>query len=115
MSNFLMKRGFSALFAMYAVNMSYPDSRIGNLFVVQNQHYSFNLDDYLWNWYYYMGNSTLKVHGSLEIPNSIRAPFMLRMMEHLLTGGTLQKLMSSYHENTENGRLGFAKHCPSLE
>ncbi|XP_029169194.1 glutamyl aminopeptidase-like [Nylanderia fulva] len=98
MSNFLIKRGFNALFAMYAVNMSYPDSRIGNLFVVQNQHYSFNLDDYLWNWYYYMGNSTLKVHGLLEIPNSIRATFMLRMMEHLFTGGTLQKLMSSYHE-----------------
>ncbi|XP_029169202.1 aminopeptidase N-like isoform X2 [Nylanderia fulva] len=79
------------MFATNAVNMIYPDSRIGNLFVVQSQHYSFNLDGD-----YYMWNSALQVNSSLEIPDFIRAPFILRMMEHLLAEGTWLKFMSLY-------------------
>ncbi|XP_029169203.1 aminopeptidase N-like [Nylanderia fulva] len=43
-----------------------------------------------------MLNSASRVNSSLEIPNSIRAPFILRMMERLLTVKTLSKLRSLY-------------------
>ncbi|XP_029169213.1 endoplasmic reticulum aminopeptidase 2-like [Nylanderia fulva] len=90
-ANYWMKKGFSALFATYAVSKTYKDHRIINLFVVQNQHYSFNLDSY------YMLNSTSRVNSSLEIPNFIRAPFILRMMERLLAKETYSELRSLYY------------------
>ncbi|XP_029177622.1 aminopeptidase M1-like [Nylanderia fulva] len=65
--DFSFKKGLTILLATYAVNKKYPDYRIINLFVVQSQHYSFNLDSD-----YHMWNLTLKVNSSLEIPNYIR-------------------------------------------
>ncbi|XP_029173558.1 endoplasmic reticulum aminopeptidase 2-like isoform X2 [Nylanderia fulva] len=77
-SDFWFKKGFITWLATHAVNEFYPDYQITNLFVVQNQHYSFNLDGD-----YYMWNFTSQVNSSLKIPNSIRAPFILRMMYHV--------------------------------
>ncbi|XP_029157631.1 aminopeptidase M1-like, partial [Nylanderia fulva] len=66
-SDFWFKQGLITLLATYAVNETYPDYRIINLFVVQNQHYSFNLDgdNHMWP-------STSQINSSLKIPNSIR-------------------------------------------
>ncbi|XP_029156035.1 thyrotropin-releasing hormone-degrading ectoenzyme-like isoform X2 [Nylanderia fulva] len=89
-SDFWFKEGLITLLATYAVNKTYPDNQIINLFVVQNQHYSFNLDGY------YMWPSTSQVNSSLEIPNSIRAPFILRMMQHVLTDKIFEKGIKTY-------------------
>ncbi|XP_029155919.1 aminopeptidase N-like [Nylanderia fulva] len=66
-SDFWFRKGLITLLATYAVNEAYSDYQIINLFVVQNQYYSFNLDcDY------HVWPSTSQVNSSLEIPNSIR-------------------------------------------
>ncbi|XP_029167102.1 aminopeptidase M1-A-like [Nylanderia fulva] len=83
------KNGLTTLLATYAVDKIYPDDRIINLFVVQNQHYSFHLDGD-----YHMWSSTSQVNRLLEIRNSIRAPFILRMMEHAFTKKILERSLS---------------------
>ncbi|XP_029162772.1 aminopeptidase N-like [Nylanderia fulva] len=92
-SDFWFKKGFITLLATNAVNKMYPDYRIMDLFVVQNRHYSFNLDGY------YMRNSTLQVNSSLEIPDSIRALFILRMVQHVLTEDIFQAGINVYIHN----------------
>ncbi|XP_029162774.1 aminopeptidase N-like [Nylanderia fulva] len=99
LSDFWFKKGLITLLATYAVNKIYPDYRIMDLFVVQNQHYSFNLDGY------YMWDSTLQVNRSLDIPNSIRAPFILRMMRHA-SEDIFWKNISSYANSTLSHRPG---------
>ncbi|XP_029156058.1 aminopeptidase N-like [Nylanderia fulva] len=102
-SDFWFKKGFTTLLATYTVNKIYPDYQIINLFVVQNQHYSFNLDSY------YMWPSTSKVNSLSEIPNSIRAPFILRMMQHVLTEEIFQKGIRRYiHLNVHY--IDFVEH-----
>ncbi|XP_029160339.1 aminopeptidase N-like [Nylanderia fulva] len=98
-SDFWFKKGVITLLATYAVNKIYPDYRIINLFVVQNQHYSFNLDGY------YMWNSTSQVNTLLEIINSIKVPFILRMMKHAFDN-IFWKNISLYANSTLSHRLG---------
>ncbi|XP_029176660.1 thyrotropin-releasing hormone-degrading ectoenzyme-like isoform X3 [Nylanderia fulva] len=101
-SDFWFKKGLTTLFATYAVNKKYPDYRIINLYVVQSQHYSFNLDSD-----YHMWNLTSKVNSSLEIPNYIRAPFILRMMQHVLTEEIFQIGINTYLDNNSSHHLDF--------
>ncbi|XP_029167117.1 aminopeptidase N-like isoform X2 [Nylanderia fulva] len=93
-TDYWFKDGLITLLAMYAVDKIYPDDRIINLFVVQNQHYFLNLDgDHMWP-------STLKDDSLLKIRQTIRAPFILRMLQHALTEETFWKGIRSYVYNT---------------
>ncbi|XP_029154998.1 thyrotropin-releasing hormone-degrading ectoenzyme-like [Nylanderia fulva] len=103
-SDFWFKKGLILLLATYAVNKTYPDYPIINLFVVQNQHYSFNLDSD-----YYMWNFTSQVNSSLEIPNSIKAPFIVRMMQHAF-GHIFWKNILSYANSTLSHCLDSVNH-----
>ncbi|XP_029162179.1 aminopeptidase M1-like isoform X2 [Nylanderia fulva] len=87
-------KALTTLLATYAVNEMYPDNRIINLFVVQNQHTSFYLDDSS------MWNSTLRDYSFLKIRESIRAPCILRMMQHAVTKEIFQKGVRSYTNST---------------
>ncbi|XP_029160258.1 aminopeptidase M1-like [Nylanderia fulva] len=60
-------KALTTLLAMNTVNKIYPDNRIINLFVVQNQHTSFYLDGD-----YRMWNSTSEDDSLLKIRESIR-------------------------------------------
>ncbi|XP_029166522.1 aminopeptidase N-like [Nylanderia fulva] len=106
-SDFWFKKGLTTLLATYAVNKTYPDYRIINLFVVQNQHYSFNLDSnyYMWNSSLLLNSSILQVNSLLEIPNSIRAPFIMRMMQHAFEQ-IFWKNIRTYANSTLSHRLG---------
>ncbi|XP_029162237.1 aminopeptidase M1-A-like [Nylanderia fulva] len=94
-SDFWFKKGLITLLATYAVNKMYPVYRIINLFVVQNQHYSFNLDGD-----YHMWPSTSQENSLLKIRQSIRAPFILRMMDHAFTKKIFWKGIRSYINST---------------
>ncbi|XP_029156057.1 aminopeptidase N-like [Nylanderia fulva] len=107
-SDFWFKKGLTTWLATYAVDQTYPDFQIINLFVVQNQHYSFNLDGY------YMWPSTSQVNSSLEIPNSIRAPFILRMMQHVLTDEIFQKGIRTYVYNLSHSDFMEVMRHPAL-
>ncbi|XP_029169211.1 endoplasmic reticulum aminopeptidase 2-like isoform X2 [Nylanderia fulva] len=96
-SDFWFKKGLITYLATYAVKMTYPDYQIENLLVVQNQHYSFNLDSG-----YYMWNSTLQDNNSSEIPNSIRAPFIMRMMELSLEESSWNNILSYANSTTQS-------------
>ncbi|XP_029161797.1 aminopeptidase N-like [Nylanderia fulva] len=101
-SDFWFKNGLITLLAMHVINKAYPNYRIINLFVVQNQHYSFNLDSD-----YHMWNFTSQVNSSLEIPKSIRAPFILRMMQHVFTEEIFWKGIRSYVNTIQFHRDSF--------
>ncbi|XP_029173411.1 aminopeptidase M1-like [Nylanderia fulva] len=93
LSDFWLKKGLTTLLATYTVNKAYPDYRIMNLFVVQNQHYSFNLDgNHMWP-------STSQDDSLLKIRQSIRAPFILRMMQHILTEEIFHRFIGLYAYN----------------
>ncbi|XP_029160195.1 aminopeptidase N-like [Nylanderia fulva] len=100
-SDFWFNNGLVTLIAMYTVNEIYPDNRIINLFVVQNQHTSFYLDDYD------MENSTSQYDSLLKIRRSIRAPCILRMMQHVFTDEIFWKGVRSYRNNTQFHRQSF--------
>ncbi|XP_029168370.1 uncharacterized protein LOC114938557 [Nylanderia fulva] len=103
LSDFWLKKGLTTLLATYTVNKAYPDYRILNLFVVQNQHYSFNLDgNHMWP-------STSQDDSLLKIRQSIRAPFILRMMQHILTEEMFQESISTYAYDTESHDEGFVE------
>ncbi|XP_029166548.1 thyrotropin-releasing hormone-degrading ectoenzyme-like [Nylanderia fulva] len=92
---------------MLSMRYTYPDYRMINLFVVQNQHYSFNLDSdyYMWNSSLLFNSSTSQVNSLLEISNSIRAPFIMRMMQHAFEE-VFWKNIRSYANSTLSHRLG---------
>ncbi|XP_029155000.1 uncharacterized protein LOC114928071 [Nylanderia fulva] len=56
-----------------------------------------------------MWNFTSQVNSSLEIPNSIKAPFILRMMQHAL-GHIFWKNILSYANSTLSHCLGSMNH-----
>ncbi|XP_029156065.1 leucyl-cystinyl aminopeptidase-like isoform X2 [Nylanderia fulva] len=94
-------KALTTLLATYAVNEIYPDNQIINLFVVQNQHTSFYLDDYdMWN-------STSQDDSLLKIRESIRAPFILRMMQYAVTEVIFWNSIRSYVNRTQFDRQNF--------
>ncbi|XP_029178082.1 aminopeptidase N-like [Nylanderia fulva] len=95
-------KALTTLLAMNTVNKIYPDNRIINLFVVQNQHTSFYLDGD-----YRMWNSTSEDDSLLKIRESIRAPCILRMMQHAVTKEIFQKGVRSYTNSTQFHRQSF--------
>ncbi|XP_029162710.1 aminopeptidase N-like [Nylanderia fulva] len=90
--SFWFNKGLTTLLATYAVNEIYPDYRIINLFVVQNLHYSFHLDS--------MCNSTSEDMSLFKIRQFIKAPFILRMMQHAFTEEIFWTLIRSYINKT---------------
>ncbi|XP_029157634.1 aminopeptidase N-like isoform X2 [Nylanderia fulva] len=94
-SIFWFNKGLTTLLATYAVNKIYPDYRIINLFVVQNQHYSFHLDGA-----YSLWNSTVEDMSIFKIRQFIKAPFILRMMQHAFTEDIFWKHIRSYINKT---------------
>ncbi|XP_029173413.1 aminopeptidase N-like isoform X1 [Nylanderia fulva] len=66
-SELWLNKGLITLIATYGVNKIYPDNRIINLFVVQNQHISFYLDGDFHTW-----NSTSSDDNLLTIRKFIR-------------------------------------------
>ncbi|XP_029157919.1 aminopeptidase N-like isoform X1 [Nylanderia fulva] len=79
----------------------YQDNRIIHLFVVQNQHTSFYFDDYgMWN-------STLQDDSLLKFRKSIRAPCILRMMQHSVTKEVFWKGIRSYTNSNQFHRQSF--------
>ncbi|XP_029155146.1 aminopeptidase M1-A-like [Nylanderia fulva] len=95
-----LHKAFTTLLATYAVNEMYPDNRTINLFVVQNQHTSFYLDNDYRIW-----NSVSQDDSLFKIRESIRAPFILRMMQHAFED-TFWKPICSYANSTLSHRLG---------
>ncbi|XP_029155978.1 aminopeptidase N-like, partial [Nylanderia fulva] len=93
-SDFWFKDGLITLLATYSVNKIYSDDRIINLFVVQDQHYCFNLNGF------HMWPSTSQDDSLLKIRKSITAPFILRMLQHALTEETFWKSIRSYINST---------------
>ncbi|XP_029169138.1 aminopeptidase N-like [Nylanderia fulva] len=83
--------GLTGLLATIAVHKIYPRYRIMNLFVVQNQHNSFSLDGD-----YHMWKSPLPDDSLFNIRKSIRAPFLLRMVQHAFTEELFWKSVRSY-------------------
>ncbi|XP_029155143.1 aminopeptidase N-like isoform X2 [Nylanderia fulva] len=91
----------TTLLTTYALDSIYRDNRATNLFVVQNQHTSFYLDDYdLWN-------SISQDDSLLKIRESIRAPCILRMIQHAVTKEIFQKGVRSYTNSTHVHRQSF--------
>ncbi|XP_029173418.1 uncharacterized protein LOC114942268 [Nylanderia fulva] len=54
-----------------------------------------------------MWNLTSQVNSSLEIPNYIRAPFILRMMQHVLTEEIFQIGINTYLDDNSSHHLDF--------
>ncbi|XP_029168959.1 thyrotropin-releasing hormone-degrading ectoenzyme-like isoform X2 [Nylanderia fulva] len=90
-STFWFNEGLTGLLATIAVDKMNPRYRIMNLFVVQNQHNSFSLDGD-----YHMWNSSLRDDSLFNIRKSIRAPFLLRMVQHAFTEELFWKSVRPY-------------------
>ncbi|XP_029159568.1 leucyl-cystinyl aminopeptidase-like isoform X2 [Nylanderia fulva] len=99
-SAFCFNKALTTWLTTYALNLIYPDNGATNLFVVQNQHTSFYLDDYdMWN-------STSQDDSLLKIRESIRAPCILRMIQHAVTKEIFWKGIRLY-TNTQFHRQSF--------
>ncbi|XP_029178026.1 aminopeptidase N-like isoform X4 [Nylanderia fulva] len=101
-SAFWFNKALTTLLAMNTVNKIYSDNRIINLFVVQNQHTSFYLDGD-----YRMWNSTSQDDSLSKIRESIRAPCILRMMQHAVTKEIFWKGIRSYANSNQFHRQSF--------
>ncbi|XP_029169172.1 aminopeptidase N-like [Nylanderia fulva] len=97
LSTFWFNMGLTTFLAIDAVDWTYPELQIMNLCVVQNQHYSFSLDGD-----YHMWNSPMQNNSLLNIRQSIRASFLVRMLQHAFTKQLFWKSVRSYILDSES-------------
>ncbi|KAL6262834.1 hypothetical protein P5V15_005624 [Pogonomyrmex californicus] len=85
-----LNEGIATLFGVYIINQTVPDSRMLDLFVVQTLQESLHLDQEFMNPLEPDINSISELHSIVSFSYYMKAPAILRMVQHVLSNEVFQ-------------------------